>query len=150
MTERLKSLESRWDWRFSAHCRLASLLSLWFVILAMGSLGVFLVPLAAIRTAASFAQTALNVRLGKQAPVEKQSKLDWWLVAAIFVGAEGAAVAANVTGNMHSPLLYLPMLLPFTVLQIRMTNRSFAAHDQQRAAKVIDFRLEKFQRREAA
>ena len=57
---------------------------------------------------------------------------------------------ATVTGNMHSPLLYLPMLIPFTVLQIRMTNRSFAAHDQQRAAKVVSFRLEKFQRTEAA
>ena len=51
---------------------------------------------------------------------------------------------------MHSPLLYLPMLLPFTILQIRMTSRSFAAHDQHRAAKVVSFRLEKFQRSDAA
>lgn len=150
MTYRLASLESRWNWRFSAHCRVASLVTLWVVVLAMGSLGVFLVPLAAVRTAASFGQTALNVRLGKRTPVEKQSKLDWWLVAAIFAGAEGAAVAAHVTGNMHSPLLYLPMLLPFTILQVRMTSRSFAAHDQHRAAKVVSFRLEKFQRSDAA
>lgn len=150
MTYRLRLLESHWNWRYSAHCRVASLVTLWVVIFAMGSLGVLMIPLAATRTVASFGQTALNVRLGRQVPVEKQSKLDWLLVVAIFVGAEGAAVAASVTGNMHSPLLYLPMLIPFTVLQIRMTNRSFAAHDQQRAAKVLAFRLEKFQRTEAA
>ncbi len=150
MTDRLKLLESRWNWRFSAHCRVASLIALWAVVLAMGSLGVLLVPLAALRTVASFGQTALNVRLGKQVPVQKQTKLDWLLIASIFAGAEGAAVVANVTGNMHSPLLYLPMLLPFTLLQLRMTNRSFAAHDQFNASKVVAFRLEKVQRTEAA
>ena len=150
MTNRLRLLESHWNWRFSAQCRVASLVTLWVVVLAMGWLGMFMVPLAATRTVASFGQTALNVRLGRQIPVMKQSRLDWLLIAAIFAGAEGAAVAATVTGNMHSPLLYLPMLIPFTVLQIRMTNRSLAAHDQQRAAKVVAFRLEKFQRTEAA
>ena len=150
MTNRLRLLESHWNWRFSAHCRVASLVTLWVAIFAMGWLGIFVVPLAATRTAASFGQTALNVRLGRQIPVEKQSKLDWLLIAAIFAGAEGAAVAASVTGNMQSPLLYLPMLLPFTALQIRMTNRSFSAHDQQRAAKVVAFRLEQFRRTEAA
>jgi len=85
MTERLLSLESRWNWRFSGHCRLASLVSLWLVIFLMGTLGMFLVPLAALRTAASFGQTALNVRLGKTVPVAKQTKLDWWLVGSIFV-----------------------------------------------------------------
>ncbi|MEO6398224.1 MAG: hypothetical protein ABIP13_07120 [Tepidiformaceae bacterium] len=150
MTDRLKSLESRWNWRVSAHTRVASLVTLWFVIFSMGSLGVFLVPLAALRTLASFVQTALNVRLGKHVPVEKQSKLDWLLVAAIYVGAEGAAVAANITGSMQSPLLYVPMLLPFTLLQVRMTGRSFAAHNQQRADNVVAFRLEKYQRADAA
>ena len=149
MTDRLKLLESRWNWRFSAHCRIASLLALWFVVMAMGSLGVLLLPLAAVRTVASFGQTALNVRLGKHIPVQKQSRLDWLLIVSIFVGAEGAAVAANITGNMHSPLLYLPMLLPFTLLQARMTGRSFAAHDQHTASKVV-IRLEKFQRTEVA
>ncbi len=150
MMDGLRLLESRWNWRFSAHCRVASLIALWAVVLGMGLLGVLLVPLAAIRTVASFGQTALNVRLGKQVPVQKQTKFDWWLIAAIFAGAEGAAVAANVTGNMHSPLLYLPMLLPFTLLQLRMTNRSFAAHDQHAAAKVVAFRLQNFQRAEEA
>ncbi|MEP7216085.1 MAG: hypothetical protein ABI782_07505 [Anaerolineaceae bacterium] len=150
MTYRLRLLESHWNWRYSAHCRVASLVTLWVVIFAMGWLGIFMIPLAATRTVASFGQTALNVRLGRQVPVEKQSKLDWLLIAAIFAGAEGAAVAASVTGNMQSPLLYLPMLLPFTVLQMRRTKRSFAAHDQQRATKVVAFRLEKYERREAA
>lgn len=107
-------------------------------------------PLAAIRTGASLVQTALNIRLGRKIPVAQQTKLDWALVASIFVGAEIAAIYGHFSGNLQSPLIYLPMLLPFSVLQWRMTTRSFAAYETQRAAKVVAFRLEKFQRTEAA
>lgn len=150
MTGVLLSLESRWDWRASARFRIASVVSLWLVIGLVGVASAVLIPLAAVRTAASFAQTVLNIRLGKKFPVEKQTKFDWWLVAGIFAGAELAAVAANVTGNMQSTWLYLPMLVPFTILQWRMTTRSYVAFEQQRAAKVVSFRLNEYQRAEAA
>lgn len=125
-------------------------MSLWLVVFLMGELGVLLMPLVAMRTLASFAQTGLNIRLGRRIPVERQTKLDWWLVAGIFAGGEVAAVMANASGNMHSPLLYLPMLLPFTVLQFRMTSRAFAAYETELASRVVAFRLERVVQRAAA
>ena len=94
----------------SAHCRIGSLLALWGVLLFMGPLGWLFVPVTIVRSAASFAQAFLNVRLGKKFPVEPQTRVDWVLVGAVIVGyllfgdVPGANVwigAAAIVGVQH-------------------------------------------------
>lgn len=124
---------SWWTWRASARCRLASLASAWALILGSPLLGPLLWPLAAVRFGASSAQTVLNILLGRDVPVGGVDRLDKCLVAAIFAGAYAAAGIGRLTGDMTAPWLFLPMLLPFSVLQARMAQRSFHAHEARRS-----------------
>jgi hypothetical protein len=125
----------------SAHCRLASLASAWGIVMLSGVLGPLLLPLAAIRFITSAAQTWLNIRLGKSHPVNGQTRFDYVLIGLIFVGAYVAVGIGHVTGNMTSPVVYVPMLIPFSVLQVRMMNRSYRAHTEtsRQPAVVIPF-----------
>jgi hypothetical protein len=108
--------------------------SLWCVFLFMGPLGWLFAPVAAVRTLLSLAQTVLNVRLGRNLPLDTQTRLDWALVGAVFAGAYLAAGVTEFSEASLSPLLMIPMLLPFSILQVRMVSRSM------RAAVVADFR----------
>jgi hypothetical protein len=117
-----------WDWRRSAHFRLASLASAWALVLLHGVLGPVIAPIAVARFCFSGAQTWLNIRLGKRQPVGKQDRWDVALLVLIFAGAYTGVGIAHFTGNLMSPLCFLPMLVPFTLLQARMTARSYRAH----------------------
>ena len=130
----VRTVESRWNWRLSAQCRIASLLSLWGAVLLMGPLGWLFAPVAAIRTGLSLAQTVLNVRLGRSLPLDDQDRLDWLMVAGVFAGAYFAAGVSHFSGAGISPFTLLPMLVPFSVLQMRMVTRS------RRAALVAEMR----------
>ena len=148
MTAQLRTIETHWNWRVSAHCRIASLLALWAVLLFMGPLGWLFAPIAAVRSMLSFAQAFLNVRLGKRTPLERQTRLDWALVGAIFAAAYLAVGIGHLIGDMQSPVLFIPLLAPFSVLQARMTARSLraAAIDDSRPATIV--RLEDYRRAE--
>jgi hypothetical protein len=116
----------------------------------MGPLGWLFAPIAAGRSFLSFLQAFLNVRLGKQTPLERQTRLDWALVGAIFAAAYVAVGVGHLIGDMQSPVLFVPLLVPFSVLQARMTVRSFraAAIADTRPATIL--RLEDYRRPEAA
>ncbi len=134
VTAALRSLETRWDWRLSAHCRVGSLASLWLIALLAGPLAWLFAPLAAVRMVLSLAQTLLNVRLGRTSPLESQTAADWLLVAGGFAGAYIAAGVTQFTATPPSAPLLAPMLIPFSILQIRMVSRS------HRAALVAELR----------
>ena len=132
----------------SAYWRIASLVSLWAVVLLMAPLGWLFAPLAGVRTALSFAQTGMNLRLGRRAPLEKQTRIDWLLVGGVFVGAYFAAGVSHFAGTGLTTVLVVPMLLPFSLLQVRMAARSFDAAllDEMRPAAIV--RLEEYRRAE--
>jgi len=125
----------RWDWRISGHFRVASLISAWILVLFSGVLGPILAPLAAIRFVFSGGQTWLNIRLGRRNPVDRQTRLDWFMVTLIFAGAYVAVGIGHVVGDLTAPVNYVPMLIPFTVLQVRLARRSYKAHRAGRVAK---------------
>lgn len=144
----VRAVESRWNWRLSAQCRVASLLSLWGAVVLMGPLGWLFAPAAAIRTVLSLGQTFLNVRLGRASPLDRQDRLDWLLVGAVFAGAYFAAGVSHFSGEGLSPFLLFPMLLPFSILQLRMVARSRQAAlvSEMRPATLL--RLEDYRRHE--
>lgn len=148
MTATLLGIESRWNWRVSAWFRVASLVSLWLLAIFMSPLSWLCAPLAALRTVISLAQTLLNVRLGRQVALEGPSRIDWALIGGVFAGAYVAAGVTHFTGVSLSFALLVPMLVPFSVLQVRMVARSFEAAfvaDVRPAALV---RLEDYRRLE--
>lgn len=144
----LARAESHWNWRLSAHCRIGSLAALWAVLLLMAPLGWILAPIAVVRTALSFVQTFLNVRLGKREPIETQTRFDWAMVACIFVAAYFAAGVGQVTGDTSQWWLYVPLLAPFTALQARMVARSYAAADLEEFRPATLVRLDDYRRAE--
>lgn len=148
MIDRFEQLEQRWNWRLSAHLRIASLVSLWLVLLFTGPLGWMFAPIAAARSGLSFLQAFLNVRLGREVPLEGQTRLDWALVVLIFVAAYIAVGLGRVVGNMHSPFLFVPLLVPFSVLQSRMTLRSFRAARIEASRPATLIRLDDYRRGE--
>jgi len=145
-----RALENKWNWRLSADCRLGSLTSAWLLIFLAPMLGWLLVPLMVVRTGLSLLQSFLNIRLGRSFPIGRATRSDWGLMACVFAGAYIGAGIARFSGDMQSPLLFLPMLLPFSVLQLRMAVRSYRAHQCARAARTAIVRLTPFARAEAA
>lgn len=132
----------------SAYWRIGSLVSLWVAVLLMGPLGWAFAPLAALRTGLSLLQTGLNLRLGRIAPLEHQTRFDWLLVGGVFVGAYFAAGVSTFTGSGLSTSLLIPMLMPFSLLQLRMTARSFDAATIQEMRPASLVRLEDYRRAE--
>ncbi len=114
----------------------------------MGPLGWLFVPLTVVRSVASFAQAFLNVRLGRKCPVEPQTRADWMLVGGVFAGAYLAVGMGHLMGTMESPVLFVPLLLPFSVLQARMTLRSYRAAEIATAREAVVPRLEDYRRAE--
>jgi len=137
----LHPFPGRWDWRISAHWRAASLASAWLLVFAMPFLGWAFYLVAGLRSAGSLLQTFLNIRLGKRHSMGRSTRVDWLLMGAIIAAVEVAAVIGHVTGDLHTPLNYTIILLPFTALQVRMCARSY------RAAARTERRLLTFERR---
>ena len=114
----------------------------------MGPLGWLFMPIAGVRSALSFVQAFLNVRLGRHVPLEKQTRLDWVLVAAIVAAAYLAVGLGHLIGDMHAPILFVPLLVPFSVLQGRMTMRSYRAAQIAETRPATIVRLDEFRRAE--
>ncbi len=148
MARSLAAVDSFWDWRMSGYWRVGSLISLWAVFMLMGPLGWLFAPIAGVRSVLSFAQAGLNVRLGRRVPLEKQTRLDWLLVGGVFAGAYFAAGVSQFTGSGLSPQLVVPMLLPFSLLQVRMAARSFDAAIVAEMRPAAITRLEEYRRAE--
>lgn len=146
----MRALDQRWHWRLSAHCRLGSLTSAWILVFIVPVLGWLAVPVVALRTGLSLLQTGLNIRLGRRFPVGNATRLDGGLMACVFAGAYIGVGIGQIVGDMQSPLLFLPMLFPFSVLQLRMAVRSYRADQRDRAARTAIVRLTPFVRAEAA
>jgi hypothetical protein len=142
-------IDRYWNWRVSAHFRIWSVASAWLLVAMMPVLGWLVAPLAMARSGASFAQTGLNIRLGKHVPVGRPDRWDWSLIASVFVLAYMAAGVSYATGmSQYSPVLMAPLLLPFTALQLRMVRRSFVAHGAVAARPAALLRLEDYRRGE--
>ena len=140
-------IDRYWNWDLSAKFRIGSLASAWLLLLLMPVLGWLLLPLSVIRSAISFVQAGLNIRLGKHVPVSKQDRWDWVLIASIFALAYTAAGISYATGIPHYSMpLVLPLLLPFSALQLRMVARSYVAHQGAEARPAAVLRLEDFRR----
>ena len=118
-----------WNWRLSARLRAVSLGSIWLLILGSPLLGTLLIPLAAIRFVGGTAQLVLNQWLGKRHPIERRDWSDWLLLGATLLGSMAAAELSDLTGS-RSTLLFIPMALPFTAIQLRMYRRSQRAYAQ--------------------
>lgn len=117
----------RWDWRRSAWWRLGSLSSVW-VLVFLGSLAGPLLPLIGVlRMVFGGAQLALNQALARRSPLAGRDRWDWVLLALAFAGSVTAASLSKATGTT-SPLFFLPLLLPYTALQLRSFQRSIEAH----------------------
>lgn len=144
----LTGIDGFWTWRMSAYWRIASLLSLWAVFMLMGPLGWLFAPIAGVRSLLSMVQTGLNIRLGRMAPLEKQTRFDWALVGAVFAGAYFAAGVAQFGGTGLTPAVVVPMLLPFSLLQIRMAGRSLEAAVVAEMRPAAITRLEEYRRTE--
>lgn len=144
-----RRIDRYWDWQVSARFRIGSLVSAWMLILLMPVLGWIVLPLSVFRSATSFLQAGLNIRLGKHAPVGKQNRWDWALIAAIFALAYVGAGVSYATGMSNmSWQLVMPLLLPFTALQLRMVSRSNVAHRNMEARPAAVLRLEDYRRGE--
>jgi hypothetical protein len=144
-----QEVDRYWNWRVSAHFRIGSLASAWLLLALMPVVGWLVAPLAVLRSGASFVQTGLNIRLGRHVPVAKADRWDWGLVGSVFVLAYVAAGVSYATGMPHySPMLMAPLLLPFSVLQVRMVRRSFEAHGVVEARPAALVRLEDYRRGE--
>ena len=142
-----RRIDRYWDWQLSAKFRIGSLASAWALILLMPVLGWIVLPLSVIRSATSFVQAGLNIRLGKHAPVSRQDRWDWALIASIFALAYVGVGVSYATGmSNYSWQLVVPLLVPFTALQWRMVGRSFVAHQNMEARPVAVLRLEDYQR----
>ncbi len=143
----LRRIDRHWDWRLSAHFRIGSLASAWLLVVLMPVLGWLVLPLTVVRSGASFVQSGLNIRLGRHVPVGRPDRWDWGLIGSIFALAYAAAGVSYATGMSHySPVLVVPLLLPFTALQVRMVRRSLAAQAGMEAGAAAVVRLEDWRR----
>ncbi len=137
MTSNFRILAERWNWRLSAHFRLASLGSVWVIVLGSAVLGPLLPILGIARMASAGGQLLLNHKLARRLPLERRDHFDWVLLALAFAAAILAASVGNATGGSEPRLMLLPVLIPYSVLQLRSFRRSLAADRLDRGQKVI-------------
>lgn len=120
-----------WDWAVSARVRLWSLVATWAMVFAGGLLGPLSLPVVALRLAATPVQCVLNGRLNRRVPLEKRDRWDWALLGLAFLASCGVSAVANEPGQVVptdvNPLLLLPVLLPYSAIQLRTNARCRAA-----------------------
>ena len=121
-----------WNWRVSGHFRAGSLGSVWALVLFSPALGPLLAPLAAGRFVLSTMQLILNRRLGRRHPIEGRTRFDWALLALAFLGSCLASVAQ---GSAPMAIVLMPVVVPFSAIQVRMCMRSYRAHGALAASR---------------
>jgi len=70
--------------------------------------------------------------------------MDGLLIAATVAGVYFAVIANRISGAPFSLPLLLPMMAPFTLLQVQMARRSYALHRRTRVRVVALSRIEQF------
>ena len=128
MVVRCSKLAERWDWRLSARVRLASLGSVWLLLFASSLVAPVLPMIGALRMAFSGLQLVLNRNLARRLPIAPRDRYDWGLLLLAFAGSVAAASVARATAGGYSSLLLLPVLIPYSGLQLRSFQRSLDAH----------------------
>jgi hypothetical protein len=113
--------------------RLLSLMMVWALVVC-GSLMTPVLPvLGGARMAFGGSQLLLNHRLARRTPIAGRDRYDWALLGLALLGSIGAAAAAKaLAGEMTLPLL-LPVLLPYSAIQLRSFRRSLDAHNRVNA-----------------
>ena len=109
----------------------------------MGGPTMPVIAVGAVRGVLSLGQSALNIRLGRREPLPRQTRLDWLLIGLAVVATEAVSAVHEYGGLAFSPVLLLPVVAPFSVLQFRIWRRSMGASAvPARRATII--RLERF------
>lgn len=124
------SLPRWWTWRRSAKWRRAWLAFAWVLVLCRGAFGPAALPLAAVRTTGSLVQFGWNLRLGRKQPLPPPGFRDWLLVALTLAGAAGYSVVSQAQPAGWSWLGFaagLALLIPYSLVQLRMAERSLRA-----------------------
>jgi len=124
----------RWNWRVSGHARLISLAGAWVLIFMASAPAGLLVPLAAIRAVASPIQLLLNRQLGRSQPLDRRSRLDWFLFALALIASMGVSVAQQSALGVPTALLLASVLSPLSIIQLRAAARSYRAYRAARAS----------------
>jgi len=115
------------------------------LLVGVTALPAAIVPLAMVlRMGASAAQTWLNLGLDKREPGQSATRMDGLLIAATVAGVYFAVIANRISGAPFSLPLLLPMMAPFTLLQVQMARRSYALHRRTRVRVVALSRIEQF------
>lgn len=126
-------LADRWDWRLSAHFRAVSLAGTWAMLLFASLLGPLAAPLLTGRFVLSGVQTALNFRLGRRRSLGPRPRLDWGLLVLTVACAYGAAAFGVTSLYSGHVLALLPMAGFYSLIQVRMCQRSYRASERERA-----------------
>lgn len=106
---------------------MASLGSLWLLVLAMPALGGMAGAVVAARFVTSGVQMALNHQLGRRRPITRPARADWLLLALALAGASVAAAMEPGGGIPADPRLIALALAPFSLVQLRIAVRSYRA-----------------------
>ena len=72
-------------------------------------------------------QLALNRELARLEPLGSRGKADWSLLGITLLASMGVAQVTQSTGY-EGALLLIPVVLPFSLLQLRMIRRSERAY----------------------
>jgi hypothetical protein len=132
-----RRLARGWNWRLSAHCRVASITSLWVIVLLLPVLGALAGPLLVLRFGTSLVQMALNQTLHRKLPIMSAPLGDWLLLALALAGATAAAAVEPGHGVTNNPLLLSLALAPFTAVQLRIAARSYRTAREASAPTAI-------------
>jgi len=101
-----------------------SLATAWVLVLLRVPLGPWFLPLALLRSGASGLQLAWNVVLGREQPLDSHVRSDWVLLAGALLLAQAYALAAHVGSGPEMTAVGAAMLVPYSLLQLRVAERS--------------------------
>jgi len=90
-------------------------------------LGPLLAPLAVLRFAASSVQLYLNTTLGRRQPVGRRDWMDWTWLGLALGGSIAAAAVDDAYQTGYTWWLLLPVIVPFSMIQLRMGLRCYRA-----------------------
>ena len=122
-----------WNWRISAHLRLAWLASAWLLVMGMPVLGPLVAPLAALRFGGSIVQLVLNGSLARVQPLGPRPRSDWALLGLALIASSMAAALDPGPGIPTNPLLIAPVLVPISMIQLRACARAYRAANNGKA-----------------